>query len=622
MRLATFEFEGREGWGIVLNNPHENRLWIYEPAKVDKQLQLSASMTNGYAVSMPKFMPNSEWPETLVDFLKLEDEGMNTLRKLETFLLRFLEQSDEARMMFCGHPVEEVRLKSPIPQPRLMWGLVQNSPTFVRSNAQRQCTNLFPMGHQRPVGSVIGDGQMLYQPADTGNITYNVELAIVIGKEGRYIPVSKAMEYVAGYTVVSDYTMDCYHKLMDTEGLGHYNIADKYDWYVGATMSWGGKMSDTHCGVGPWITTKEEIGNVYDLLVYTKMNGRMRDRAHTAGTLLGVERVIQWYSSFATLHPGDIIHLGTLGTDGMKLTPDTCFSGPDCTADCEIEKIGTLKNTVLNLTFGDWRADDDITKTIHVSPAARDVITRGQDVIASPEDFNLSDTRHYWTIWKNYKGVTEKEGIHTLKTPRFLCAPASALGTTGAEVELPPRANDLEISVELAVVLKKLATKVDEKNIDEYVLGYSPLITITDSSFGDILTGPTTNQERGLPLVYGRWADNFNIMLEKPVAATWEEICGRSMHLSVEGMGEADANTDEYYSNIGETVSFITKFTTMFPGDVITLGHTKNRICIPKDKVFDGMKITAGLEGIGDIELTLKRSTAPDTFVPFNQLKL
>ena len=189
-------------------------------------------------------------------------------------------------------------------------------------------------------------------------------------------------------------------------------------------------------------------------------------------------------------------------------------------------------------------------------------------------------------------------------------------------MELPPRANDLEISVELAVVLKKLATKVDEKNIDEYVLGYSPLITITDSSFGDILTGPTTNQERGLPLVYGRWADNFNIMLEKPVAATWEEICGKSMHLSVEGMGEADANTDEYFSSIGETVSFVTKFTTMFPGDVITLGHTKNRICIPKDKVFDGMKITAGLEGIGDVELTLKHSTAPDTFVPFNQLKL
>lgn len=283
MKLATFEYAGQESWGIVLNNPAEDRLWIYEPGKVDRQLQLSATTTNGYSVSMPKFMPNSEWPETLVEFLKMEEEGMEVLRKLETFLIRFLAQSDEARMMFCGHPVDEVQLKSPIPQPRLMWGLVQNSPTFIRSNAQRQSTNVFPMGHQRPVGSVIGHGQMLYQPANTGNLTYNVELAIVIGKQGRYIPINKAMEYVAGYTVVSDYTMDCYHKLMAQDGTDHYNIVDKLDWYVGATMSWGGKMSDTHCGVGPWITTKEEIGNVYDLLVYTKMNGRMRDRAHTAG---------------------------------------------------------------------------------------------------------------------------------------------------------------------------------------------------------------------------------------------------------------------------------------------------------------------------------------------------
>ena len=622
MKLATFEFAGQESWGIVLNNPAENRLWIYEPGKVDKQLQLSATTTNGYSVSMPKFMPNSEWPETLVEFLKLEEEGMEALRKLETFLIRFLEQSDEARMMFCGHPVDEVQLKSPIPQPRLMWGLVQNSPTFIRSNAQRQSTNVFPMGHQRPVGSVIGHGQMLYQPANTGNLTYNVELAIVIGKQGRYIPINKAMEYVAGYTVVSDYTMDCYHKLMAQDGTDHYNIVDKLDWYVGATMSWGGKMSDTHCGVGPWITTKEEIGNVYDLLVYTKMNGRMRDRAHTAGTLIGVERVIQWYSSFATLYPGDIIHLGTLGTDGMKLTPDLCFSGPDCTADCEIEKIGTLKNTVLNMTFGDWRDDDDITKTIHVSPAARDLIVAEKDVIDTPEDWSLSDARHYWTVFKNYNTVLEAEGIHNIKTPRFLAAPASALGTTGAVVEIPPRANNLEISVELAAVLKKLATKVDADDVDEYVLGYSPLITITDSSFGDILIEPTTNQERGLPLVYGRWADNFNVMLEKPVAATWKEICGRKMQLTVESMGDADANTDEYYSSIGETVDFITKYVTMFPGDVITLGHTRNRIVIPKEKIFDGMKVTAKLEGIGEVELTLKHSEAQDTFVPFNQLKL
>ncbi|MBO7519688.1 MAG: fumarylacetoacetate hydrolase family protein, partial [Clostridia bacterium] len=141
-------------------------------------------------------------------------------------------------------------------------------------------------------------------------------------------------------------------------------------------------------------------------------------------------------------------------------------------------------------------------------------------------------------------------------------------------------------------------------------------------SFGEILVGPTTNQERNLPDVYGRWADGFNTILEKPVAAAWKDIKGKKMHLAVEGLGETEDNTDEYYCDFSETVEFITRYITMFPGDVITLGHTKNRILIPRDKVVDGMKISAGVDGIGEIFVTLKKSDAPDTFVPFNQLKL
>ena len=75
MRLATFEFERKETWGFVLNHPKENRLWVYEPAKVDAQLQMSATPTNGFAVSMPRFMPNCQWPDNLTEFLALEESG-------------------------------------------------------------------------------------------------------------------------------------------------------------------------------------------------------------------------------------------------------------------------------------------------------------------------------------------------------------------------------------------------------------------------------------------------------------------------------------------------------------------------------------------------------------------
>lgn len=619
MKLATFTYQGKESWGFVINHPVEQRLWIYEPGKVDKNLQLSATTTNGYSVSMPVFMPQSQWPETLVEFLALEDQGMGILQRMETFLIRFLEQSDDARLSFCGHPLEEVRLRAPVPSPRLMWGLVQNCPTFIRSNPQRQSTNLYPQGHQRPAGAVVGNGELFVQPEGTGELCYNVELGIVIGKKGRYIPVNKAMEYIAGYTVVIDSSINGYHKLMDSANIGHYELGEKYDWYVGATCSWGGKMADAHCTMGPWITTREEIGNPYDLLVWTKMSGKNRDRSHTAALLLGIERTIQWYSSFATLYPGDVIHLGTLGTDGLQLPEEIPFNGPEDTVDAEIEKVGYVKSPVLNTRFRDWRTEDDETKTMHVSPAVRDLMKAGKEAV--DESWKLEDTRHFWTLFKNYHSAAD-EGIHLLKTPRFLAAPNSALGKNGAVVELPPRCNDLEISIELAAVLKKIACGVQKEEADQYVLGYMPMVSLTDSSFDDILVEPTTSQEKGLPLVYGRWADGFNAVTETPVNMAWKQVCSRKMALQIEGIAMAEGSTSEYYSDISDTLHFITSYVTMFPGDVITLGCTGCRITVPKDKIADGMKITGSIEGLGQVSITLKHSGAPDNSLAVNQLKL
>jgi len=621
MKLVTFEFEGKESWGFVVTNPADQALWVYEPGKVDKQLQLSATMTNGYSVSMPKFMKDSVWPESLVDFLALEEEGMAVLQKLETFLLRFLKQSDEGRMTYCGHPLNQVHLRAPIPRPRLMWGLVQNCPTFVRSNPKRQSTNLYPQGHQRPMGSVVGCGEPFVHPMGAGYIAFNVELGVVIGKKGRYIPVNKAMDYVAGYTVVTDSSTRVYTNSMQIgEGDNVYEKQAQTDWYVGATMSWGGKMTDAHCAMGPYLTTKDEIGNIYDLLVYTKMSGHLRDRAHTSAHLLGVERVIQWYSSFATLYPGDVIHLGTLGTDGLSIPEEFIFNGPDCTIDSEIEDVGYLKCPTLNLNQGDWRADDDESKTIHESPAVRDIIKSGKGEIQKASDWKLSDARQYYTLFKNYKQVQE-EGIRILETPRFLCAPNSAITLTGSEVELPPRSNDLDISIELAAVIKKVAKGVQKENAEDFILGYLPMISLTDSSFDDVLVEPTTLQEKGLPLVYGRWADGFNVINEEIQPMSIEKVMNRKMTLSIQNQ-QVENNTSDYVCQVDKSLPFITQSISLLPGDVLTLGHTANRIHLKKDEIQDGMQICGEIEGLGKVTLTLKHSTAPDNSNPVNTLKL
>lgn len=620
MKLATFEYAGKESWGLVLTNPADNELWVYEPAKVDKQLQLSATMTNGYSVSMPQFMPDSVWPDTLTGFLELEEKGMEVLRFLETFLCRFLVQSDEARMSFCGHRLSEVHLRAPIPRPRLMWGLVQNCPTFIRSNPQRNSTNLYPQGHQRPASSVVGPGEFFVHPKGAGYLAFNVELGVVIGKKGRYIPVKEALNYVAGYTVVTDSSTRGYTKAMDIGSMNVYQAQASTDWYVGATMSWGGKMTDAHCAMGPFITTKDEIGNVYDLLVWTKMSGHMRDRAHTSALLLGVERVIQWYSSFATLYPGDVLHLGTMGTDGLVIPEEFLCNGPECTIDSEIEAVGYLKSPLLNLDVADYRREDDESRTIHESPAIRDIIKAAKSEISAAEEWKLSSAGQLYTIFKNYEAVG-KEGIKVLQTPRFLCAPNSALGLTGTEIELPPRCNDLEISIELAAVVKKIAKGLTVQNAEEYVLGYMPLVSLTDSSFDDILVEPVTLQEKGLPLVYGRWADGFNVVSGAVKAMTAKEAFSRKMKLSAGGKF-AEAETAEYICQTDKALPFISMYITLTPGDVVTFGHTAQRIVLKKEEIVDGMEINGEIEGIGKVSFTLKHSEAQDNSVAVNQYKL
>lgn len=621
MKLVSFERkDGEQAWGFAIVHPKDKVVWVYEPAKVERQLKLSATATNGFFLSMPTFLGAENWPKTLRDFLALEEPGMEALRRLERFLVRYLEQCDDARMTFAGRPLSEVRLLSPIPDPRLMWGLVQNSPTFIRGNAARHATNLFPMGHQRPATSVIGSGEAFYHPLSAGDLAYNVELGVVIGKKGRYIPAQKALDYVAGFTVVIDSAADGYEKILDKEKVGHYEIVTKYDWYVGATCSWGGKMSDANCTVGPWVTTLDEIGNPYDLMVYTQLGGRLRDRSNTCGFLLGVERVIQWYSSFATLYPGDIIHMGTLGTDGVRLPADCAVNGPEMPIGAEIERIGRVENPVLVPELGDWRTKDDPSRR-HISPVARRHLDTGTDTIAKPSDWSVGKARSFWTLFKNWKGAPKDEGAKLLSTPRFLDNPNSALGANGSVVELPPRCRDLTVTLELAFVMKRLAKGVKPREAEKFVLGYLPMVSLCDSSFRDILIEPATNQEKGLPLVYGRWADGFNVVGDAVKPLAWSAVSRKRMVLKVNGR-RVVGSTSEYHAGPREAIAFISNYITMRPGDVLTLGRVHGKIEIPMSEIADGMRIEGEIEGVGKVAFTLKRSASADTAVGYKALRL
>lgn len=601
MRLASCVAGGRERWGFVVDEPATGSAWVVEPGRAEAFVAAYASIpSSGLVATRPRFL-GDEWPATLAGFLALEDEGMAALSRLVAYVERFVARSDATLLPKAGFPVEEVELLAPVPRPRLYWGLVTNAPSFVRNNPSTRIVNLFPLGHQRPQGAAVGHGAPVtfrhgnHQPL----MAYNVELGVVIGKAGRYIPLERAMEHVAGYTVVNDVSGTYYYGIVPGNAGRGYSLPERYsDWLYQATASWGGKKADTLAPMGPFLVTKDEIGDPYDLLMYTRQSGRTRDRAHSGATLLGIERVISWYSSFASLYPGDVIHFATMGVDGLPVLADE-LAGSDVRLEVEIEDVGTLVNPVV---IAGGTARPAVPLESHPSYAVREIATSGAAVLESPEAWTAGSARHFYTSFGNHEAAEESDGLARLEVPRFLNGPASSVGTGESPVEIPPRAADLVVSIELAVVVRALVAEVEDG--PELVLGYTPLVAVCDRSFADAVVEPARTGERGAPAMYGRWADGFNVVGEALTPLPGHDWRGRAMTLEIGGR-VASGSTSDYIAGPGELIRTISAMITLFPGDVITLGSTAARLVLTRDEYAAGVVVRGAIEGLGETRADL-----------------
>ena len=601
MNIASFEINEREAWGIVLQIPKEEKLYVFEPQKVENIVRESAGKLGPWRGIAPAFMPEG-WPENIKDFLEMGKTGMDILRRLHTHLETALERDDVGLFMTAGYSLDSVKMLPPVPRPGLFWGLVSNSPYSWRST-QRQIFNFFPQAHQRSIGALVGNNGIFY-----GLSSYNVEMGVVIGKSGRDISIDKAYEHIAGYTVVIDSQVNDFFPLFD-DRYKTLDIEAHYGWYVGATASWMGKNGDAHCVVGPWIATPEEVGCPYDLLMYTGTNGIQRDRSHSAGISIGAERAIAFYSSFATLRAGDIIHLGTAGTDGICM-PEEMNWGRNNTIESEIERVGKVQAHLYDPMVNDWMteqesrpngdfpdADEAIQKNF--APAVRYYLTHGLESLENMEGWTAKKARNFFICFANYKGSAEIENEMPTRVPRVLNAPTTAL-TVEQNVTLAKRAASLDIGVELAFVVGKIACKVSKERAGEYILGYAPMISVTDASFKEAVVEPATPQERGLPQVYGRWGDGYNVVgrLSRPTAFDGE------MQLTVNER-QIVSSLSEYEATAQQALSFISQVVTLFPGDVVTLGRTAERIHVEPDE--KRIHIQARIEGVGMVEAVFTR---------------
>nr|Q0QFQ3.1 RecName: Full=Maleylpyruvate hydrolase; Short=MPH11 [Pseudomonas alcaligenes]ABD64512.1 putative maleylpyruvate isomerase [Pseudomonas alcaligenes] len=158
--------------------------------------------------------------------------------------------------------------------------------------------------------SLAGAGEGVALSHQDRRNDHEVELAIVIGKTARNVPREKSLEYVAGYCIGIDMTV---------RGPEERSFR---------------KSPDSYTILGPWLVTRDEIDSPGELQMSLKVNGEVRQNANTSDLILGVEELVEFASSFYTLHPGDVIISGTPEGVGPVNPGDAMLA--------EIERIGTM----------------------------------------------------------------------------------------------------------------------------------------------------------------------------------------------------------------------------------------------------------------------------------------
>lgn len=222
-----------------------------------------------------------------------------------------------------------VRLEAPIARPPKILAVGLN----YRAHAE-ECgmpIPAVPIIFNKQSTSAAGPFDVVHRPAESVQLDYEGELAIVIGKRCRRVPAAKARSVIAGYAVSNDVSVR--------------------DWQIRVPTMTMGKSWDTHCPFGPWITTSDEVADPHVLDLKTWVNGELRQNANTSDLIFNCDQIIEHLSTAFTLEPGDVIVTGTPSGVGLWMDPKGWIKAGDI-VKIEISGLGSIENRVIEEPAG------------------------------------------------------------------------------------------------------------------------------------------------------------------------------------------------------------------------------------------------------------------------------
>ena len=234
-----------------------------------------------------------------------------------------LTEAAAASAKAARHPLKNITWLPVIPNPDKILCIGLNYETHRKETGRSEVEN--PTVFGRFANSQTGHLANIIRPRVSKDLDFEGELALIIGKPGRYISRASAWDHIAGYAC--------------------YNEGSVRDFQRHTHQFTPGKNFPDTGAFGPWMVTPDEAGDLAPLRLQTRLNGEVVQDATISQMIFGIPQQIEYCSSFTRLEPGDVIVTGTPGGVGSRRTPPLWMK-PGDVVEVEIDRIGLLRNGV------------------------------------------------------------------------------------------------------------------------------------------------------------------------------------------------------------------------------------------------------------------------------------
>ena len=263
--------------------------------------------------------------DTIIDLTQYID-GVTDLREAIR-KDKLNELSEMASLTETGISLEKVRYLPTITNPEKIICIGVN---YLDRNAEYKDDSelpKYPSVFMRTRESLVGHKEDILDPPESSQLDYEGEIVLIVGKDGRRIPMEQAKKHIAGMTIMNEGSIRDY--------LRHakFNVTQ-------------GKNFANSGSIGPWMVTSDELDPFSSLEIKTKVNGELRQNDNTDNLMFSFEYLVSYLSTFYQLKAGDIIATGTPNGAGARFDPPKYLTAGDV-VEVEVSGIGSLKNGVI-----------------------------------------------------------------------------------------------------------------------------------------------------------------------------------------------------------------------------------------------------------------------------------